>query len=154
MIYFNDMVMKKFKEFQFAWWLVIAFIVTLLLVTTPFKIQGDSLNRLLVVSIVFITIAILFYGLKTEIDDHKIRLSFGIGLIRKTIRLDKIKTVTEVRNNWIYGWGVRFIPNGMLYNISGLKAVELTFYDSGRIIRIGTSDTKLLKNEIEKYITQ
>jgi len=48
-----------------------------------------------------------------------------------------------VRNPWYYGWGVHFIPGGMLYNASGLSAVELRLTD-GRVVRIGSAKPETL----------
>ncbi|MGV3587775.1 MAG: hypothetical protein ACO1OF_12280 [Adhaeribacter sp.] len=93
-----------------------------------------------------------FYGLTTKITAEAITVSFGIGLIRKRIKLQRIKTVDTVKSPWYYGWGIRIIPNGTLYNISGTDGVELKFNDTDRIIRIGTKDSLTLKKEIEKRL--
>jgi hypothetical protein len=61
-------------------------------------------------------------------------------------------TVESVTSPWYYGWGIRMIPNGTLYNISGGDGVELKFADTNRIIRIGTKDSLTLKKEIRKRL--
>jgi hypothetical protein len=48
-----------------------------------------------------------------------------------------------VRNPWYYGWGVRLTPHGILYNVSGLNAVELLL-DDGRRVRVGTDEPDAL----------
>jgi len=90
----------------------------------------------------------------TTIEGDVLRISYGIGLIRKTIHLSEIGSVEVVRSPWIYGWGIRFIPNGMLYNIKGLSGVELTFKGRSRIIRIGSSNADALRDAISKEITR
>lgn len=40
----------------------------------------------------------------------------------------------------------------MLYNVHGLNAVELTFKDKQKIIRIGSPESKRLKMEIDKRL--
>jgi len=95
---------------------------------------------------------LLFYGLTTKIENGLLTVSFGVGLIRKRIQLHRIKKVATIVNPWYYGWGIRFIPNGMLYNMSGSDGVELQFNDTGRIIRIGTRDSDRLKMEIESRL--
>lgn len=87
----------------------------------------------------------------TTIDAESITISFGIGLIKKKINLDNIKSVTGVQNPWYWGWGIRIIPNGTLYNISGCKGIELKFKNSDKIIRIESKDPETLK-KIEKRI--
>ena len=52
------------------------------------------------------------------------------------------------------GWGIRIIPNGMLYNVGGSRGVELRFTDTTRIIRIGTKDALKLKSEINRQLTK
>ena len=44
-----------------------------------------------------------------------------------------------VRNKWIYGWGIRRLPGGWMYNVWGLDAIELDLV-SGKRFRIGTDD--------------
>jgi len=82
---------------------------------------------------------LLFWGLKVEVSEEQLLVSFGPGLIRRRIAIADIEDVRRVRNKWIYGWGIRWIPHGWMFNISGLDAVELQF-PGGRRFRIGTDD--------------
>lgn len=66
--------------------------------------------------------------------------------------MQKIKSIQIVESPWYYGWGIRLIPNGILYNISGQKGVELTFSDTNKVIRIGSKKPDALKLEIEKRL--
>ena len=87
--------------------------------------------------ILFLT-TFLFYGLKVVVSSEKIFLSFGIGLINRKINLNEIKSTIIVNNKWWYGLGIRRTPHGWLWNIGGLKAVEIE-YVSGKKFRIGTT---------------
>jgi hypothetical protein len=40
-----------------------------------------------------------------KVGTERINISFGLGVIRKTIRVDKIKNVDTIKNPWYYGWG-------------------------------------------------
>ena len=148
--------MKDYKEFQRGW-ILLAFIIPVQLLITYLYINGlgdkplDG-NSFMIISLLNMLVCLLFYGLTTTITTDKITASFGIGIIRKRILINRIKSVEAVRNPWYYGWGIRFIPKGMLYNISGLDAVQLNFKDTTRVIRIGTSDANALKLEIEKRL--
>ena len=51
--------------------------------------------------------------------------------------------VTQVRNRWWWGFGIRWTPHGWMWNISGLDAVELT-YHNGKKFRIGTDEPEAL----------
>ena len=148
--------MKTFKEFQFATIIFIIAIPAQMLLAAMFIIQAGTKPMTLVPYLIangtFVVIYLLFYGMKTIIDEQTIRITYGIGLITKKIKLDEVKDVSVVSNPWYYGWGIRFIPNGMLYNISGSAGVELTFKEKSRILRIGSANASALKLAISSSI--
>lgn len=92
----------------------------------------------LVIAIVAAAFA-LFGWLTVEIDVRRVLITFGIGLIKRSIPLDTIRGFAPVRNPWYYGWGLRFTPHGLLYNVSGFQAVEILL-DDGRRVRVGTDE--------------
>lgn len=149
--------MKDFKEFQFGWVILIILIpVQVLLSYFYFNQIGTnpiSTTGFFTITFFSLLICFLFYGLKTTISNNVLTVSFGIGLIRKRIMIDSIKSATPTKNNHLYGWGIRFIPKGTLYNISGSEAIELNLKDSNRIIRIGTQNTQRLQQEIVARLT-
>ncbi len=106
----------------------------------------------LLVSFIIILVYLLFYGMTTTVNAEWITVSFGMGIIRKRIKISRIKNIEIVKNPWYYGWGIRLIPKGMLYNISGSEGVELTFIDTDRVIRIGSAVSSRLKEEISKRL--
>ena len=81
----------------------------------------------------------LFHGFTVTVTEKVIHLKFGIGLIQRTIFRDQIASVSQVRNRFWYGFGIRLTPHGWMWNISGLDAVEITYLDDRRF-RIGTDD--------------
>jgi hypothetical protein len=94
----------------------------------------------------------LFFSLTVTVDETAVQLRFGIGLIRKTIRLSEVTACDPVRNHPLCGWGIRYIGRGWLFNVSGLDAVELALKD-GRRIRIGTDDPHGLTAAIRRMLT-
>lgn len=144
----------SYKEFTFGTLVFATCLPVQLLVTLLFIYQVG--NRpvpfwpMLVIHGVFILIYLTFYGLTTEITNDTIILSFGVGLIRKRIKLDNVAGVRTASSPWYYGVGIRMIPGGMLYNIRFNDAVELQLKNSGRIIQIGTDDPAGLKSEIDR----
>ena len=148
--------MKDYTEFQFGWLIFAVTIPTQILITYLYLNDlGDrpiGLTGFVIASSVFILVYLLFYGMATKISDGVITIAFGAGLIRKRIVLKRISTVEAIKTPWYYGYGIRFIPNGMLYNISGTDGVELKFNDLERVVRIGTKDSTKLKEEIAKRI--
>lgn len=97
--------------------------------------------------IVFV-VGFLFGSLTVEVDHRELRFWFGPGLLRKTIPLSKIEICRVVTNRWWYGWGIRWTPRGRLYNVSGLRAVELKLR-GGLTIRIGTDEPEKLCRQID-----
>jgi hypothetical protein len=144
--------MKRYKEFQFGWWLLALFVPIHISIFYIYVNQiGERpihLNGLLIFSALFSLIYILFYGMTTLIDEKEILIYFGIGLIRKRISLNNIAAVEEVKNPWYYGWGIRLIPNGILYNISGFRAVKIKLKNTTSSLRIGTKNSLWLVQEI------
>jgi len=148
--------MKEYKEFQFCWLLIWLMIPVEVLMTLVFiytvGTRPLTIGSFLFTQAIMVTITLMFYGMSTTIDSKRITIRFGIGLIRKTIALNKVEKIDSVINPWLYGWGIRYIPNGMLYNVSGSEGIELNFNDTHKIIRIGTEDPARLKMEIEKWL--
>jgi len=81
----------------------------------------------------------LLGSLTVEVGGEELRHYFGPGFWKKSYLLSDIESVKQVRNSWLFGWGIRLTPHGWLYNVSGLDAVEINLR-SGRKFRIGTDD--------------
>jgi len=110
----------------------------LLLIVNYSYLSGTSLLLLVILAVLVLSL-LLFSVLSVKVDSGEVSLRFGVGIIRKRFPLSEIESHSVVRNPWYYGWGVRRIPIGWLYNVSGLDAVELAMTD-GRKFRIGTDD--------------
>jgi hypothetical protein len=94
-----------------------------------------------------VIIAILFSSLTVEVGDGELRFHFGPGFWRKRIALAEVAAATATQNSWWEGWGIRFTPRGMLYNVSGTNAVEIEMR-SGQRFRIGTDEPEALVEAI------
>ncbi|MCY3739116.1 MAG: hypothetical protein OXG13_22160 [Gemmatimonadaceae bacterium] len=101
---------------------------------------------------VLVLVLLLFGSLTVEVSGGHVRIRFGIGLIHKRWPLDGIEACRPVRNTWLYGWGIRKIPGGWLYNVSGLDAVELKL-KGGKTVRIGTDEPQALAAALEKELS-
>ena len=91
----------------------------------------------------------LFATLTVGVDEDGVRIRFGPGVIRKRFPMKEIASCQVVRNPWYYGWGIRLIPHGLLYNVSGFLSVELRM-KSGRRYRIGTDDPGQLAEAVRR----
>ena len=135
--------------------MIISLGVTLMVFTLQFVLglgsPKTSVIGYLFISGITLLIASLFYRLRVVVDTVGIHLIYGIGLIKFTIKPDRVKSVRIVRNSWYYGLGIRMIPKGRLYNIHGLDAVEI-IYEDGRekMVRIGSDEVHVLKAYLEK----
>ncbi len=104
--------------------------------------------------LVFVICLLIFYKLNITIDSTHVSFKLGTGLIGKSYRISDIKSCRPVRNSPLHGIGIRFIGNGWLYNVSGLKAVELRFYRKNSIVRIGTNKPDEISAIIQMLINK
>ena len=94
-----------------------------------------------IISLVILTVVIcflVFFKLTIIIDDTHLTFLMGIGMVRKSFPLSEIESCKAVTNSSISGFGIHMTSSGWLYNVSGRYAIELTFKNSGKRIRIGT----------------
>jgi hypothetical protein len=92
---------------------------------------------------------LLLWSLTVEVTSDHLHVRFGVGVIRKTIRIEDILDAQIVRNPWYYGWGIRLTPRGWLYNVSGFDAVELELQNNRRF-RIGTDEPQQLLKAVNQ----
>jgi hypothetical protein len=129
--------------------LLVAIGVTIV-ATVPFMAKEGlvALVPLAVVVLVGAVILMIFTRLTVQVDDAEVRWAFGRGFPKYRLALDEIAATQVVSNTAWYGYGIRIIPGGMLYNISGSGAVEITRRD-GKKVRIGTDEPEVLRAAIE-----
>lgn len=61
-----------------------------------------------------------------------------------------LRSVTIHKYPFYCGYGIRILPNGILYNVSGKHAIEIKIKGKKNSILIGTNDWDNLKDIIEK----
>jgi hypothetical protein len=93
----------------------------------------------------------LFHALTVTVTRDAIELRFGVGLVHKRIPVDDIVAARAVRSPWYWGWGVRGMPGGWLFNVSGFDSVEIRL-GSGRRYRIGTDEPAALLRAVEAVL--
>ena len=119
---------------------LIAVVLTVVLSATWGFTRGyfAAFEFLLLMAILAIVLCI-FPSLTTRVENGNIKWNFGVGLISKTVPVSRVVTNRAVRNKAWWGIGIRTIPGGWLYNVSGLSSVELVL-DDGKRIRIGSDE--------------
>jgi hypothetical protein len=132
---------KKFTQSgTFTGLIMSAFLIVfaILLIKHDFIPDQETYAYALLV-LIFSGCLLVFYKLTIFIDDTNISFKLGIGIIGKSYKIAEIASCKPVKNSFIYGWGIHKIPRGWLYNVSGLNAIELTFKDTDKVVRIGTN---------------
>jgi len=114
--------------------------------------------------IIFLIFCLLFfYQITIYIDNEYVSFKMGIGIFGKKYKIDSLKGCKAVRNPIWYGAGIKILPNGILYNVSGLSAIELSFKNKKGIVRIGTDkpneiaeiiNKKLVNAHVESFVTE
>ena len=143
---------KKFT--QFGTFTVITMSILLIVFAVLLFIHGflpdqeTYLNVFLVLTAV--VCLIIFYKMTITIDNESISFKLGIGLLGKSYKISDIQSCRSVKNSFIYGWGIHKIPKGWLYNVSGFNAIEITFKDTDKVVRIGTNKPDEIVELIKK----
>ncbi len=98
-------------------------------------------------------VLLLFYNLTITVDDHFVRFSFGIGIIRGKFALSEIE-ICRPKTYIALGWGIRLRPGVIIYNVSGNKAIELKIKGKKRYVWIGTNSPEELCGYIHQRMNQ
>ena len=148
----------NYRKTQIGWWLIVLFTIPILwLVVAYFQQWGSRpLTELsLVFAIILLALIILlFYRLTVEVKNDTIRLTYGIGLIKITLRIDELISTRVVKTPWYYGLGIRITPKGMLYNIQGTRAVLVEYMHKGQLktVMVGSAEPEKLKELLDARI--
>jgi hypothetical protein len=94
----------------------------------------------------------LWSSLTVRIADGALRLQFGLGVPRRTIRLSDIDSLEVTRTRFWDGWGLRRTRRGWLYNVSGYDALLVRCKD-GRALLVGTDEPRKLKAALERALS-
>ena len=101
--------------------LVMAFLTVSFILQTGKK--PIPLVAYLILMLVFIIIILLFYKLTIIINEDKIEAIFGVGLLKKSIKLNDIQSIENYKIPWYVGIGIRLTSKGWLWNVSTGNAI-------------------------------
>ena len=141
----------KYQETQNALWITIPMLVIIIFLILSYLFQwGDSpipLSATITTSLIIVGIILLFFKLTLTIDDVNIKVSFGIGLIKKSIALKDInlQTTEELKTPWNFGIGMRVTKYGLLYNTKPGVAIRLNYKNSEKAFLVGTDNFDKIK---------
>lgn len=149
-----------YKHTQVSYLMMVVMLVVLALfayaqVTARFEAPSiDSGANFGITAVMALVLFVLssFITLSVSVDKDYLRIKFGWGVFRKKFAINEIATVTQVKNHWYYGWGIRLLlrPRIWIFNVSGFDAVEIQMKDK-KIYRIGTDAPQELEAAIKQY---
>jgi hypothetical protein len=139
----------KYEHTQTGSWIIYA-IGLPALILLAMAAFSSAIRPELFLPFVLLLCVLLFWRLTIKIDSEALQASFGIGLIRKTVRVANIVACEPIRVRWWWGWGIHFTPYGWLYNVSGWDAVAITLRDGKRFC-VGTDEPQELQAAIRRF---
>lgn len=140
----------SYKHTQVGYMILIPILIVLIVLGYIFTVLLPAFQWAGYLTIIILLVAlVLFASLTVIIENTLLEIRFGIGLIRKKFNLEDFELVGVVKSPWYYGWGIRIIPNGNLYNVSGFYSVELRRND-GTVVRIGSDEPEKLEEAIKQ----
>lgn len=142
--------MEEYRHTQIGYFLLIAY-SAVILIFCYLIIVTDFHPVALAGLIIMLTALGLFATLTVSVSDQKIKIKFGLGILRKSFLLKDVQAYQVVKNPWYYGWGIRYTPRGWIFGVSGLSAIELKM-KSGKIYRIGTDDPRSFSQALDEAL--
>jgi hypothetical protein len=144
----------KYEKAQTGWFIIVLFSTVIAILTICYLMNIGSrplpLDVYIILATIFILLLLVFYRLKIRVDNSAIHIIYGIGLVHIRINPEKINQVTIVKTPWYSGLGIRITEKGMLYNIQGQNAVEISYLKGEvKTVQIGSNDALALKQFIE-----
>jgi hypothetical protein len=143
--------LTRYERKQVGWVVICGLCIALSVVAINIRTESVPAREISVgVELLLLLSPAAFYKLTIKIDDHVLRISFGVGAIRKQVQLTAIDTYEPVRIRWWYGWGIHLTPYGWLYNVSGWDAVAIKLRN-GKKFAIGTEESQALVEAIRRF---
>ena len=90
-----------------------------------------------IVAVLLVVCLLLFISQTVIVDEERVQLRMGPGLIRRSVPLSEIESVDRLRLPWwAVTYGIRMSLNGkrQLWRVSGAEAVDLTLSGERRLL--------------------
>lgn len=152
------MPIQSYRHTQIGYLMLVITLTVLVLFTwlqitarvEPPSVDSGTNFAMTAVMILILVILASFGWLTVSVDERHVAIKFGWGIFRKKFAASEIASVTQVKNHWYYGWGIRlwFWPKMWIFNVSGFDAVEIRM-KNGKIYRIGTDEPEKLETAIK-----
>jgi hypothetical protein len=139
---------RIYRQTQIAWPTMVPVVVMAAGIILTF-LWNEFAAGLWIFVAVTASVLLLFATLTVRVTSDGLVAAFGVGLVRKTFAFAEVVSFAPVRNPWVYGWGIHRFRDGVLYNASGLSAIEFRMSD-GRYVRIGTAEPEALAAAVQQ----
>jgi len=139
---------RIYSRTQIAWPTIVPLVIVAGILV-PVFVRAELVAGPWILAAVYGVGLLLFATLTVTVTNDGLVASFGIGLIRKEVPFGEVVSFARVQTRWIDGWGIHTYPGGMLYNASGLSAVEFKL-SSGRSVSIGTDEPDALVAAVQQ----
>ena len=145
----------SYRHTQPGWVLVVANSLTLLFLLFLYRQGAAPEWALALLVMLFLILLVVFSKLTVEIEDGRLRAYLGPGVRFKNIPLSEIDSVHVVRNAFLLGlgWGIRWTSHGVLYNVSGTRAVEIQLRN-GKTFLLGSDEPEVLYRVLNEALAR
>ena len=135
-------------------WVIRILIGIMILIWIGLLIWNFEQNQLTVAVSLPVSLAILgcFWSLTVEVSNTHLTHSFSWGFWKRTYSIQEITSVEVATSQWYYGYGIRYVESGWMYNVSG-SDVLLVKLSSGQDILLGTDDIDTLHTLLSEKIS-
>ncbi|WP_034061975.1 hypothetical protein [Lacinutrix jangbogonensis] len=136
--------MTLYKHTQYGKLITVIISIVAITTLTIFILQtgNNPMPWIMLVSILllFLLILLSFYKLTITIDKEKIEAKFGIGLIKRSLKIKDIHydSIEKIKVPALYGIGIRLTPQGWLYNVNTGNAIKVK--SNTKTFFVGTED--------------
>ena len=136
--------MTLYKKTQYGKLITGIISIVAISIATLFILQTGSnpipLSVLVILMLLFLLIGLTFYKLTITIDSEKIEAKFGIGLLKRSLKIKDINydSIENINTPAFYGIGIRLTPHGLLYNVSTGSAIKIK--SNSKTFFVGTDD--------------
>jgi hypothetical protein len=124
---------------QFGWFTVFALTAMAVWFALVAAFSPGERTEFQSILLIIAALQVVFYQLTTIVTDTTLTVRYGVGLLAFRFPLSEITQITERTVPWYAGYGIRWVGDAWLFNVSGRDAIEVTF-DSGRKVWVGTDD--------------
>jgi hypothetical protein len=124
---------------QFGWFTVFALTAMAVWFALVAAFSPGERTEFQSILLIIAALQVVFYQLTTIVSETTLTVRYGVGLLAFRFPLSEITQITERTVPWYAGYGIRWVGDAWLFNVSGRDAIEVTF-DSGRKVWVGTDD--------------